>query len=47
MSIRIVMVLKLTDGWITKILDTKGTFLHGEFDEGENTMSIAVLGGFE
>ena len=29
MSICIVMVLKLMAGWITKILDAKGEFLHG------------------
>ena len=35
MSIRIIMVLALMAGWVAKIVDIKGAFLHGEFDEGD------------
>ena len=34
MSIRIVMVLTLMAGWIAKVVDVKGAFLHGVFNEG-------------
>ena len=47
MIIDIVMVLTLMDVWIAKILGVKTTFLHGNFDEGGNTIYMAVLGGFE
>jgi hypothetical protein len=33
MSIRIVMVLALMTVWTAQIIDVKGAFLHGEFDE--------------
>ena len=47
MSIRIVMVLALMAGWISQILDVKGAFLHGEFEEGEEPIYMEVPQGFE
>ena len=47
MIIRIVMVLMLMAGWVTKILDVKGSFLHGEFYEGRKAVYIASPGVFE
>ena len=41
------MVLILMDGWITNILDVKGVFSHGEFDEGEKTVYVVVKEVFE
>ena len=34
-------------GWIANILDVKGVFLHGEFDEGEKIIYTIVTEGFE
>ena len=42
-SIRIVMVLTLMAGWIYMIVDLKGAFLHGVFDEGTEQVYMAVL----
>ena len=47
MSIRTVMVLALMAGWTAKIIDVKGAFLHGEFDEGMEPVYMAVPEGFE
>ena len=47
MCICIFMVVTLMAGHIAKILDMKGAFLHGEFDEVEETMYMAVPEGFE
>ena len=47
MSIRIVMVSTLTTGWIAKIVDKKGAFLHGELDEGTDRVYMAVPEVFE
>ena len=45
--IRIVMVLTLIAGCIVNILDVKGLFLHGEFDEGKEKIYISVPEVFE
>ena len=42
MSIRIVMVLTLMAGWIAKVVDVKGSFLHGGFNEGTEPVYMAV-----
>ena len=47
MSIRILMVLALITGWISKIVDIKGAFLHGGFDEGTEPVYMAVPEVFE
>ena len=41
------MLLKLMNGWIAKIFDVKGEFLHGEFYEGEKKIYILVPEVFE
>ena len=46
MSIRIVMVLTLTAGWIAKIVDVKEEFLHGGFVEVTELVYMAVPEGF-
>ena len=46
MSIRIMMVLALMAGWIAKIIDVKGAFLHEYFDEGTEPLYMAVPEGF-
>ena len=46
MSIRIVMVLTLTAGWIAEVVDVKGAFLHGEFVEVTELVYMAVSKGF-
>ena len=46
-SIRISMVLTLMDGWITKILDMRGVFLHNEFYEGEKKIYMSMMELFE
>ena len=47
MVIRIGVVLTLMAGGVAKHLDVKGVFLHGEFDEIENKIYMAVSEGFE
>ena len=47
MSIRIVIVTTVMTGWITNIIDVKGAFLHGEFDEGTEPVYMAGPEGFE
>ena len=42
MSIRIVMVLTLMAGWVAKVVDVKGEFLHGGFNEGTEPVYMAV-----
>ena len=46
MCIHIALVAMFMAEWITKILDIKGAFLHGEFDEGEKKIYTSVLEGF-
>ena len=41
------MVSTLTTGWIAKIVDKKGAFLHGELDEGTDRVYMAVPEVFE
>lgn len=45
-TIRIVLVLLLMAAWTGELLDVKGAFLHGEFDEGQN-LYMKVPEGFE
>ena len=45
--IHIVMVLILMAGCIVNILDVKGAFLHGEFDEGKKKIYMEVPEAFE
>ena len=47
MCIRVFMVVSMMAGHIAKIVDMKGAFLHGEFDEVEETMYMVVREGFE
>jgi hypothetical protein len=35
-TIRIVLTLMIMAAWIGEILNVKGVFLHGNFDEGKN-----------
>ena len=34
-TIRLVMTLAIMTGWIGQLVDVKGAFLHGEFENGE------------
>ena len=34
-------------GWIAKIVDVKGAFLHGEFEEDDEPIYMGVPQGFE
>ena len=45
-SIRIIFVLWIIAGWISHIVDVKGAFLHGEFDNNE-VIYFKVPQGFE
>ena len=47
MSIRIIMVLALMARWTAKIVDVKGAFLHGEFEEEDEPIYMGVPQGFE
>ena len=47
MSIRIIMVLALMAGWASKIVDVKGAFLRGEFEDGAEPVYLKVPEGFE
>ena len=47
MSIRIIMVLALMAAWTAKIVDVKGAFLHGEFEEDDEPIYMGVPQGFE
>jgi hypothetical protein len=45
-TIRIVLTLLLMASWYRELIDVKGAFLHGNFEEGE-TLYMAVPEGFE
>ena len=45
-TIRICLVLMLMAGWVRELLDVKGAFLHGAFDDGEQ-IYMSVPEGFE
>jgi hypothetical protein len=45
-TIRIVMVLMIMGGWVGELLDVKGAFLHGDFEEDRNVY-MEVPEGFE
>jgi hypothetical protein len=45
-TIRIVLTLLLLAKWHAELLDVKGAFLHGEFDDGE-TLYMEIPEGFE
>ena len=45
-SISTVMVLTLVAGWIAKVADVKGEFLHGGLVEGTEPVYMAVPEGF-
>eukprot|EP00979_Chaetoceros_neogracilis_P016407 scaffold7985_cov123-Chaetoceros_neogracile.AAC.1 len=47
MSIRIVMVLALMAAWTAQIIDVKGAFLHGEFDENFEKVYLRPPKGFQ
>ena len=47
MIIRIIMVLALMAGWASKIVDVKGAFLRGEFEEGAKPVYLKLPKGFE
>jgi len=47
MSIRIIMVLAVMAGWASKIIDVKGAFLHGEFEDGAEPVYLKVPEGFK
>lgn len=47
MSIRIVMVLTLMAVWTAQIVDVKGAFLHGEFDENAEKLYLRPPKGFQ
>ena len=46
MTIRIVLTMLLLARWYAELIDVKGAFLHGEFEEGK-TLSMETLEGFE
>ena len=35
MTIRIVLTIMLAAGWVASVVDVKGAFLHGQFQDGE------------
>jgi hypothetical protein len=35
-TVRIVLVIMLLAGWVGEIIDMKGAFLHGDFEDGKN-----------
>jgi hypothetical protein len=45
-TIRIVLVLMLMADWVGELLDVKGAFLHGDFEDGRNVY-IEVPEGFQ
>ncbi len=45
-TIRIVLVLMVMASMIARIVDVKGAFLHGEFEDGEK-VHMAIPHGFE
>ena len=45
-TIRLVMTLMIMAAWTGELLDVKGAFLHGDFDEGKNVY-MEVPQGFE
>jgi hypothetical protein len=45
-TVHIVFVLIAMTGWYAELLDVKGAFLHGEFDEG-TAIYMKVPEGFE
>jgi hypothetical protein len=45
-TIRIVLVLMLMAGWVGELLDVKGAFLHGDFEDGRNVY-MEVPEGFQ
>jgi hypothetical protein len=45
-TIRIVLTLLLMAGWYGELLDVKGAFLHGEFEEGEQ-LFMEIPEGFQ
>ncbi len=45
-TIRIVLTLLLLARWYAELIDVKGAFLHGEFEEGE-TLYMEIPEGFE
>ena len=45
-TVRVILTLMLMCGWTAKLLDVKGAFLHGEFDNGEEIYT-EVPDGFE
>ena len=46
MTTRITMILMIMAGWCGEILDVKGAFLHGQFENGEK-LCMEVPEGFE
>ena len=46
LSIRIMLVLMLMTNWVGYLMDIKGAFLHGEFDNGEQ-IHTEIPEGFE
>ena len=46
MTIKIIMILMIMAGWCGKILDVKGAFLHGQFENGEK-LYMELPEGFE
>jgi hypothetical protein len=46
MTIRIVLTLMTMAGWVGKLLDVKGAFFHGDFEEGEEAC-LKIPEGFE
>jgi len=47
MSMRIVMVLALMTVWTAQIIDVKGAFLHGDFDENYEKVYLRPPKGFQ
>jgi hypothetical protein len=45
-TVQIVLILMIMAGWQGQIMDVKGTFLHGEFKDGE-LINMKVSRGFE
>ena len=45
-TVRVCLVLMLMTGWMARLVDINGAFLHGEFDNGE-VIFTEVPEGFE
>jgi hypothetical protein len=46
-TICVILVLIILTNWAGELLDIKGAFLHGDFEDGKNVVYMKVPQGFE